>query len=145
MKKNIEKRTYFAILTAFSLLIGLLGAWILTSQFADSYFVAYPFIPVYFFVFGFLMIYLFEHIRKNIRAKSLLLYVWLRMMKLMVSIVVLILYGVFVGVKVKEFMLTFIIFYIVFLVFEVLFFYHFERNEEFKFRRRNKRKKTELK
>lgn len=139
MKKSVEKRVYLTILTAVSLFFGIAGLLVMKWVWPQHYFSAYPLIPAYFFVYGFVYIYSFEHVFRNIQQKTLLLFVSIRMMKLMTSIVVLIFYGIFGGSKVKEFMFTFILFYLIFLVFEVLFFYHFERSVE----RREKIEKLE--
>lgn len=126
MKKKILNRNYLIILTILTLVTGIGGAVILQYALPEHYFSAYPFIPVYFYIFDFIYIYLFEHIRRNIQNKTLLLYSSLRMMKLMTSVILLVVYGFWVDVQVKEFLITFIIFYLVYLIFETLFFFNFE-------------------
>lgn len=130
MKNSLEKRKYLIMLTAMSLICGIAGAFVLKSISLLCYFDAYPFIPIYFFVFGVVYIYMSERVRQNVRQKTLMWYVAIRMMKLMISVVTLIFYGVLFETHVKEFMLTFIVFYLIYLIFEISFFYNFERNEE---------------
>lgn len=140
MKKSSEKRAYLIILTVISLVFSIIGALVFRFVCPQNYFIAYPLIPTYFYLFGLLFIYLFERIYKNIQQRTLLLYVSLRMMKLMVSIVVLIIYGVLIKDQVVAFMFTFVAFYLLYLILEILFFYNFERHEEIRMERKKKRK-----
>lgn len=129
MGNSRKKRTYLICLTVFSLVAGIIGALLLQYGWPGLYFDAYPFIPVYFYIFGFTLVYMFERIRKNIQNKSLMLYISIRMMKLLISIIVLVVYGLLIQVQIKEFMFTFIVFYLLFLVFDTYFFFKFETNE----------------
>lgn len=140
MKKSTQKRNYLIILTLLTLVAGVGGALILHYMLPQYYFASYPVIPIYFFVFGFLIIYLFERVRRNIQHKTLFLYMSIRMMKLMVSIILLVIIGFVVPSQIKEFLFTFIVFYLIYLAFETLFFFSFE-NKESKRLKKNKRQR----
>lgn len=128
MEQRRKKQTYLVSLTVFSFITGIIGALLLNYGWPDLYFETYPFIPLYFYIFGFVLIHLFERVRKKMQHKALFLYVGIRMIKLLVSIVVLVIYGL-VYSHIKEFMLTFIVFYLLFLIFDTYFFFKFEVNE----------------
>lgn len=138
----MHKRNYLIILTLLTLVAGVGGALILQYALPQYYFSSYPFIPLYFYVFGFIFIYLFEHVRKNIQNKTLLLYASLRMMKLMVSIVALVIAGYVVPSQITEFLFTFIAFYLIYLIFETLFFFNFEAKESQRLKKQKKNKEV---
>lgn len=141
MKKKIQKRNYLIILTALTLVAGIGGALTLRYILPQYYFSGYPFIPVYFYVFGFIFIHLFARVRQNIQHKTLLLYVSLRMMKLMVSIITLVIVGYVAPAQIKEFLFTFIVFYLLYLILEILFFFNFEAKESKRLKSRKKRER----
>lgn len=129
MEEKRKKLTYLLYLTAFTLVVGVIGALLLLYGWPGTYFAAYPFIPIYFYIFGFILIQMFERIKKNIQSKTLLLYVSIRMMKLLISVIVLAIYGLVLHSQIKEFMFTFVVFYLLFLVFDTCFFFKVEVNE----------------
>lgn len=139
MEEKRKKLTYLLYLTAFTFVVGVVGALLLLYGWPGTYFSAYPFIPVYFYIFGFILIYTFERIKKNIQNKTLMLYVSIRMMKLFISIIVLTIYGLVLHSQVKEFMFTFVVFYLLFLVFDTCFFFKFEVSEIKRLQEQNKK------
>lgn len=90
------------------------------------YFGGYPFIPVYFFLFGFFEISMFDACRKHVPHKMVLLYLAMKMMKMLFSILFLLVYCIAVREEAKLFLLTFIIYYIVYLIYESWFFFTYE-------------------
>lgn len=137
MSISLTKRNFLYQLTILSLIIGWGGAAVLHYALPGHYFGGYPFIPVYFFLFGVFEISMFDACRKHTPQKMLLLYMAMKMMKMLISILLLIVYCLAVHEEAKLFLLTFIIYYIVYLIYETWFFFTYELGKKQKKRKKN--------
>lgn len=137
MNISKTKRNFIGLHTLFALLSAGLGAVILHVALPGHYFGGYPFIPIYFYLFGLFSIYMFDACRLHAPQKMLLLYLAMKMMKMILSMILLLAYCLAVREEAKAFLLTFISFYLIYLIFETWFFFSFEVN-----RKRKKKNKT---
>lgn len=137
MNISKTKRNFIGLHTLFGILSAGLGAVILHVALPGHYFGGYPFIPIYFYLFGLFNIYMFDACRRHAPQKMLLLYLAMKMMKMILSMMMLLVYCLAVREEAKAFLLTFISFYLVYLIFETWFFFSFEVN-----RKRKKKNKT---
>lgn len=126
MSISITKRNFLFQTTLLSLIAGWAGAAIFHYLLPEHYFGGYPFIPVYFFLFGVFEISMFDACRKYAPQKLLLLYMAVKVMKMLLSVMFLVVYCLAVREEARLFMLTFIIFYIVYLIYETWFFFTYE-------------------
>lgn len=124
------KRNFIGLHTLFGILSAGLGAVILHVALPGHYFGGYPFIPIYFYLFGLFNIYMFDACRRHAPQKMLLLYLAMKMMKMILSMMMLLVYCLAVREEAKAFLLTFISFYLVYLIFETWFFFSFEVNRK---------------
>ena len=120
------KRNFIGLNTLFAILSGAAGALILHIALPGHYFGGYPFIPVYFYIFGLFSIYMFDACRRHAPQKMLLLYLAMKMMKMILSLILLLIYCLAVREEAKAFLLTFISFYLLYLIYETWFFFSFE-------------------
>lgn len=137
MNISKTKRNFIGLHTLFALLSAGLGTVILHVALPGHYFGGYPFIPIYFYLFGLFSIYMFDACRLHAPQKMLLLYLAMKMMKMILSMILLLAYCLAVREEAKAFLLTFISFYLIYLIFETWFFFSFEVN-----RKRKKKNKT---
>lgn len=137
MNISKTKRNFIGLHTLFGILSAGLGVVILHVALPGHYFGGYPFIPIYFYLFGLFNIYMFDACRRHAPQKMLLLYLAMKMMKMILSMMLLLVYCLAVREEAKAFLLTFISFYLVYLIFETWFFFSFEVN-----RKRKKKNKT---
>ena len=107
---------------------------------AGHYFGGYPFIPVYFYIFGLFSIYMFDACRRHAPQKLSLLYLAMKMIKMILSLILLLIYCLAVREEAKAFLLTFISFYLLYLIYETWFFFSFEVNLKRKKKNKNKNK-----
>ena len=80
------KRNFIALHTVYAILSAVLGAVILHFALPGHYFGGYPFIPVYFYIFGLFSIYMFDACRLHAPQKLLLLYLAIKILKMILSI-----------------------------------------------------------
>jgi len=132
------KRNFIGLNTLFAILSGAAGALILHIALPGHYFGGYPFIPVYFYIFGLFSIYMFDACRRHAPQKMLLLYLAMKMMKMILSLILLLIYCLAVREEAKAFLLTFISFYLLYLIYETWFFFSFEVNLKRKKKNKNK-------
>lgn len=137
MNISLTKRNFLYQLSILSLITGWGGAAILHYVLPGHYFGGYPFIPVYFFLFGVFEISMFDACRKHSPQKMLLLYMAMKMMKMLLSIILLLVYCLAVHEEAKVFLLSFIIYYIVYLIYETWFFFTYEVGKKQKKRKKN--------
>lgn len=130
MSISLTKRNFLFQITLLTLIAGLTGAGILHYALPGHYFGGYPFIPVYFFLFGLFEIFMFDACRKHAPRKLLLLYMAMKMMKMLFSIMFLIVYCIAVREEAKLFLVTFIFFYVVYLIYETWFFFIYEMKKK---------------
>ena len=126
MSINLTKRKYLLYLTLITLLLSGVGGVTYFSLVPEHYFGGYPFIPVYFFLFGLFEISMFDACRKHAPQKMLLLYMAMKVMKMLLSVILLVVYCFAVREEAKLFLLTFILYYIVYLIYETWFFFTYE-------------------
>ena len=69
---------------------------------------------------------MFDACRKYVPQKLLLLYMAVKVMKMLLSVMFLVVYCLAVREEARLFMLTFIIYYIVYLIYETWFFFTYE-------------------
>lgn len=132
------KRNFIGLHTLFGILSAALGAVILHVALPGHYFGGYPFIPVYFYLFGLFSIYMFDACRRHAPQKLLLLYLAMKMIKMILSMILLMVYCLAVREEAKAFLLTFVSFYLIYLIFETWFFFSFEMNRKLKKKKINK-------
>ena len=137
---SITKRNYLWQITLLTVLIGGIGGWAYYSVFPHHYFGGYPLIPIFFLTFGVFMINMVESCRHRMPGRMLQIYLLMRVMRLLASIIVMLVYCVAVREEAKEFLLTFIVNYLIYLIYDSWFFFTFEANRKLK---KKKRKENE--
>ena len=140
MNISKTKRNFIGFLSLYTIISGVLGAVILHEALPGHYFGGYPLIPIYFFLFGIFNIYMFDACRRNAPQKMLLLYLAMKIMKMLFSIMLLVVYCVIVREEARAFLLTFIAFYLIYLIYETWFFFKFEVNLKRLIKYKNKKK-----
>lgn len=138
MNMSKTKRNFICLNTLFSILSGGAGAVILHIALPGHYFGGYPFIPVYFYLFGLFSIQMFDVCRRHAPQKLLLLYMAIKVIKMIFSLLLLVIYCIAVGEEIKAFLLTFVSFYLLYLIYETWFFFSFELNLKRKKKNKNK-------
>ena len=128
MNISKTKRNFIGLNTLFAILSAGVGAVILHVALPGHYFGGYPFIPTYFYLFGLFSIYMFDACRQHAPQKMLLLYLAIKMVKMILSIILVLIYCLAVREEAKAFLLTFISFYLLYLIYETWFFFSFEVN-----------------
>ena len=81
---------------------------------------------------------MFDACRLHAPQRMLLLYLAIKMVKMILSIILVLIYCLAVREEAKAFLLTFISFYLIYLIFETWFFFSFEVNRKLK--KKNKKK-----
>ena len=130
MSISRTKRKYLLYLTLLTLMLGGVGGFTYFSLIPEHYFGGYPLIPVYFYLFGVFNIYMFDACRKYAPDKMLLLYLAMKVLKMILSIIVLVVYCIVVHEEARAFLLTFIANYLLYLMFETSFFARYELNKK---------------
>lgn len=134
---SITKRNYLLHTALLTVLIGGIGGWIYFSIFPYYYFGGYPLIPIYYFVFGAFMISMVENCRHRMPKRMLQIYLLMRVMRMLLSIIVMLIYCIIVRKEAKEFLLTFIVNYVIYLTYDTWFFFTFEANRRLKKKKEN--------
>lgn len=132
MSISVTKRKFLAILTLITILAGVVGALILHYFEPGHYFGGYPLIPVYFYVYGVFYIYMFDACRRHAPQKMVLLFLAMKVMKLIMSVFLLVIYCVAVPDSAVAFLMTFVVFYLGYLAYESWFFFVYEWNRKLK-------------
>lgn len=122
---NIKKIFLFHT-TLLSLIVGWAGAALFYYVLPQHSFAGYPLIPVYFFLFGLLEISIFDVCRKNAPQKLLMLYMGMKSMKMLISVIFLAVYCLAVREEAIVFLMTFVVYYIIYLIYETWFFFTYE-------------------
>ena len=122
---SITKRNYLWQVALLTVLVGGIGGWVYYSVFPHHYFGGYPLIPAFFLVFGVFM-----------PGRMLQIYLLMRVMRMLASIIVMLVYCVAVREEAKEFLLTFIANYLIYLTYDSWFFFTFEMNRKLKKKKR---------
>ena len=92
MNISKTKRNFIGLNTLFAILSAGVGAVILHVALPGHYFGGYPFIPTYFYLFGLFSIYMFDACRQHAPQKMLLLYLAIKMVKMILSIILVLIY-----------------------------------------------------
>ncbi len=129
---SITKRNFLIYLTAFTLVVGALGALILHYWLPEDYFGGFFFVLAYYFVFGVFNIYMFDECRKKAPQRLALVYLATKVMKIFISVVVMLIYCVVIRDNVHGFLLVFISYYLLYLIFETWFFFLYELKKKHK-------------
>ncbi len=134
---SITKRNYLLQITLLTILIGGIGGWAYYSVFPHHYFSGYPLIPVFYYVFGVFMINMTEKCRERMPKHMLQIYLLMRVMRMLISMIVMVVYCVAVREEAKEFLLTFIANYLIYLIYDSWFYFTFEAGRKFKKKKEN--------
>ena len=119
---TITKRNYLLHTALLTVLIGIVGGW--------AYF---------FFVFGVFMINMTESCRHRMPGRMLQIYLLMRVMRMLVSMIVMLVYCVAVREEARAFLLTFIANYLIYLIYDSWFFFTFEANRKLKKKSNNEK------
>lgn len=123
MNLSKTKRNFIGLLTLLTLISAGAGAVILRGALPEYYFEGYPFIPIYFYILGLLSMYIVDAYKRFTPQKVLLLYMAMKVMKMILSLVLILIYCLIVDEQIKAFLLTFVSFYLVYLIVETWFFF----------------------
>ncbi|MEL5895833.1 hypothetical protein AAE250_20345 [Bacteroides sp. GD17] len=134
---TITKRNYLLQTAILTLLVGGVGGWVYYSINPHHYFGGYPLIPLFFFIFGAFMISMVESCRRRMPGRMLQIYLLMRVMRMLVSMIVMLTYCVAVRQEAKLFLLTFIANYLIYLIYDSWFFFTFEANRKLKKKKEN--------
>ena len=134
---TITKRNYLLQTTLLTVLVGGIGGWAYYSVNPHHYFGGYPLIPLFFYIFGIFMISMTENCRHHIPGRMLQIYLLMRVMRMLASIIVMLIYCVIVREELKGFLLTFIANYLIYLIYDSWFFFTFEANRKMKKKKEN--------
>ena len=136
---TITKRNYLLHTALLTVLIGIVGGWAYFSINPHHYFGGYPLIPLFFFVFGVFMINMTESCRHRMPGRMLQIYLLMRVMRILVSMIVMLVYCVAVREEARAFLLTFIANYLIYLIYDSWFFFTFEANRKLKKKSNNEK------
>lgn len=128
MGTTITKRNYLVWLTILTVFAGTIVGVFIKVFLPGHYFHWYPSIPAYFYCFGWYYIMTFEYARRYKPNKILSVYIGMKVVKMLLSMILLLFYFVFVKEHREDFVLTFFLFYLFSITFESTFFYLFEHN-----------------
>ena len=130
MSISNTQRKFLIFLTALTLLLGIAGGAVLQHMVPGRYFGAYPLIPAYFYLCGLLFIVAFEACRRRAPNRMVMLFMGMKMLKLILSVLLLIVYCLVAPQTAIVFLMTFAVFYVSYLIYESWFFFAFERNKK---------------
>lgn len=130
MEITLTKKRFLIWGTVSTILSGVLVAGVIHLFWPDHYFAWYPFIPLYFYIFGWYAIYTFDYCRKYTPKKLLSVYMGIKFVKMMLSMIILLFYVLHVKVHKEDFVLTFFLFYLFSMLFQSIFFYMYEHNKK---------------
>lgn len=125
---SLTKKKFLVWETLLAIISGVGVGLFIKLVFPEHYFPWYPAIPVYFYIFGWYYIMMFDNCRKYTPDKTLSIYMGMKVVKMLLSLLVLLFYILFVKVHKEDFVLTFFFFYLLSLTYESSFFYLFEAN-----------------
>lgn len=137
MSISITKRNYLWQSALLTFLVGVVGGCTYFYYFPHHYFGGYPLIPLFFFAFGIFTISMSEMCRKHMPQRLLQIYMLLRVMRMLASMIVMVIYCIAVREEAKEFLLTFIANYVIYLIYDSWFFFTFEANRKLKKKKEN--------
>lgn len=127
---SITQRNYLLQTFFLTLMVGVVGGVAFYCFFPHCYFSAYPIIPLFFWTGGIFTIRMVEMCRARSPRHLLQIYLLIRVVRMLFSIMVLGVYCLAVRTEVRAFMMTFIIHYFIYLVHDSWFFFMFELNHK---------------
>lgn len=137
MSISITKRNYLWQTALLTILVGGVGGFVYFNIFPHHYFGGYPIIPIFFFLFGVFTISMTEMCRKHSPNRMLQVYLLMKVMRMLLSIIVMAAYCVVVREEALAFLVSFIINYLIYLIYDSWFFFTFEMNQKLKKKKRN--------
>lgn len=141
MNMTRTKRNFIDLHTLFAIVSSVAGVIVFETALPGQYFGGYPFVPLYFYLFGVFSIYMFDICRRRAPQKMLLMYLAVKVMKMLVSTILVVAFSLAFRQDAKVFLLTFVSFYLLYLVFETWFFFTFELNRKLKKKNKNENEK----
>ena len=123
---TITKRNYLLHTALLTVLIGIVGGWAYFSINPHHY-------------FGVFMINMTESCRHRMPGRMLQIYLLMRVMRMLVSMIVMLVYCVAVREEARAFLLTFIANYLIYLIYDSWFFFTFEANRKLKKKSNNEK------
>ena len=139
MNISKTKRNFICWHTLFAVISAALGAVILHFALAGAFISGgYPFIPVYFYFFGLASIYMFDACRRHAPQRLLLLYLAMKMIKMILSLILVLIYCLAVREEARAFFTD--VYLVLFDISDIrnLVFFSFEMNQKRK--KKNKKK-----
>lgn len=118
---------FILILTALILLTGLGLNYLLANVFTEFSFSGYQYVPIFFFLIGLGLIFSLTRIKKEDEKKLVNKYMFMRVLKILISLLVILIYWMANKAEIKNFALVFIIFYMLFLIFETYIYLQAEK------------------
>ena len=115
------------ILLIFYIIAGIVIGIVLARYFPQYYFGWYPAVPGYFTVMGFILFRFMILCRKHCPQKIINVYMMMRGIKLLVTMMSMLLYTLYIGEKPFEFALVTLVFYFYYLIIETYIFIKFEK------------------
>lgn len=125
---TLTKKNFLIWKTISTILAGLLVGGAIKLFWPTHYFSWFPFIPLYFYIFGWYYIYMFDYCRRYTPHKLLSVYMGMKVVKMLLSMIILLIYVLHVKVHKEDFVLTFFLFYLFSMIYESYFFCLFEHN-----------------
>lgn len=124
------KRSYVLLTVLLFIIVGMVGGWIYSQAFPQNYFNGYPAIPVYFLMMGIASINILERGRGKSPVRMLQIYMLVRVVRMIVSLLFMVVYCLAVREEALTFMLTFIVYYLIYIIYDSWFFYKLEGNQK---------------
>ena len=125
MEKVVKK--LLMLHTSLLAVLGVFGWMILRFLFPEIEVKLYFIIPLFFYLIGVVLFWRFEKVSKSNPFKTTNLYMRIRIIKVVLSIIIVVLYWVFNKEGFRPFAMTFAAFYLIYLVWETFLFLRLEK------------------
>ena len=127
---SVTQRYYLLQTFLLTLLVGGVGGVVYYYFFPHHYFGGYPIIPVFFWLGGIFTIRMVEMCRLRMPKHLLQIYLLIRVVRMLLSVIVLGIYCIAVRIEVRAFVMTFVANYFIYLIHDSWFFFTFEMNHK---------------
>ena len=127
---SITKRNYLLQSLLLTLLLGGIGGVLYYTLNPHHYFGGYPVIPLFFWIGGVFTINMVEMCRRHSPKHLLMMYLLIRVLRMLLAVIVMSIYCVAVRQEVRAFVMTFIANYFIYLIHDSWFFFQFEWNRK---------------
>lgn len=127
---SLTQKYYLIQTSLLTLLVGGVGAAAYYHYCPRHYFGGYPIIPLFFGVGGVITIYLVEMCRARSPRHLLQVYLLIRVMRMLLSIIVMGVCCLAMPTEARAFVMTFIANYFIYLIHDSWFFFTFEMNHK---------------